>query len=259
MRTIRCTAWGNRGAAGLWLVALAAGALAAPAPVPDGGEAFVPGETLEYSVSLGILPLSGPARLCAKGPMPLLGDEVVLLEFDIDAQLAGQRVEHHARSWVSSERQASLAYEMSERSPLGIGRTQVTIAANGLWRSLDATGRSATAHPLDELSMIYLVRRLPLTPGAPVRLDRHYDPSRNPSMVSLVGVERLTIGGRPVDTYRVVMQVKDARRFPSGVGELRIWLTADRARVPVRLELPSPLGPLVLTLKTLLLNPEEKR
>jgi hypothetical protein len=174
----------------------------------------------------------------------------VLLTFDIDSTLAGQRLQHHARSWVDADRQASVAYEMSERSPLGASYTQVSISADGAWRSPAGEGQSPSAQPLDELSMIYLVRGLPLILGQPVRLDRHYDPARNPLWVAALGRERLDVGGRQRDVLKVSMTVKDARRFESGSAEMRLWLTDDEQRIPLRIELPVPFGPLVLTLKT---------
>src|SRR6185295_4769129 len=103
---------------------------------------FSPGERFEYAVSYGPFRVTGLGRLAVEGPSLLGGEDAILLRFDIEATIAGQRVAHHARSWLSTTRFASLAYEMSEQSPIGSGTRR--------WEWL-----GSPALPLDELSFIY--------------------------------------------------------------------------------------------------------
>jgi len=213
--------------------------LAAQAQSED-SRPFGPGEHLEYAVSYGPFRVNGIGQLAVEGPSLLRGEDAVLLRFDIDATIAGQHVAHHARSWLSTTRFASLAYEMSEQSPIGSGT-----------RHWEWPGSPAL--PLDELSFIYLLRTLSLPEDGTLCLDRHYDPTRNPVRVRILRREVVVLGGVAFRTVLVEMRVRDPQRFAAtgGEGALRISFTDDAARIPVRLEIPSPLGPdLVLELRT---------
>src|SRR4051812_3584698 len=112
----------------------------------DDWRPFAPGERLEYTVSFGPFRVLGSGLLKVDGPVRRADQDSVLLSFDIEATIGGQRVSHHARSWLSTGRFASLAYEMSEQSPLGRG------TARWEWRGPSASG--GTSLPLDELSFI---------------------------------------------------------------------------------------------------------
>jgi hypothetical protein len=224
---------------GVWLVAAAALASSAARAEADGVRPFGPGETLEYSVAFGPFRAQGAGLLRVEGPSCRADEPSVLLRFDIEAVIAGQRVSHHARSWLSTGRFASLAYEMNEESPLGRGATR--------WES---PAGAAAGLPLDELSFIYLLRTLSLPEDGILRLNRHYDAARNPVLVRVVRREVTVLAGVPVRTVLVELRVRDPKRFRGGEGVLRIHFTDDVARIPVRLQLPSPMGPeLVLELR----------
>jgi len=230
--------------------ALAFLALLAPlapsaAPVQPGEtRPFAPGERLEYAVAFGPFRVPGTGTLRVEGPERCADEASLLLSFDVEAVIGGQRVSHHARSWLSTSRFASLAYEMNEQSPLGRG------AARWEWSGAAADG--AASLPLDELSFIYLLRTLALPEDRTLHLDRHYDAARNPVRVRVLRRQATaTLGGPPVRTVLVEMRVRDPKRFQGGEGVLRLHLTDDAARIPVRLEIPSPLGPdLVLELRS---------
>ncbi len=209
----------------------------------DDSRPFAPGERLEYSVSFGPFHVPGTGFLTVDGPVRRAGEDAVLLSFDIEATVAGQRVAHHAHSWLSTARFASLAYEMSEQSPLGGG--------NARWEWPGAPVPGGTSLPLDELSFIYLIRTLTLPQDTTLRIDRHYDPARSPVKVRVLGREVMTLRGNPFHAVLVELRVHDPQRFQGGEGSLRIHFTDDAARIPLRLEVPTPLGPdLVLELRS---------
>lgn len=212
----------------------------------DESRPFSPGEHFEYAISYGPFHVPGIGQLKVEGPSRVHDQDAVLLTFDIEATIAGQRVAHHARSWLSTSRFTSLAYEMSEQSPIGQG------ARRWEWPGAPAPGVSKL--PLDELSFIYLLRTLSLPEDGTLRLDRHYEPARNPVRVQILKRQTMVLSGVAFPTVLVEMRVHDPQRFPAagGEGALRIYFTDDTARIPVRLEIPSPMGPdLVLALRTL--------
>src|SRR3954468_19514945 len=138
----------------------------------DDSRPFGPGERLEYGISFGPFHVPGTGLLTVDGPSRRAGQDALVLSFDIEATIGGQRVAHHARSWLSTTRFASLAYEMSEMSPLGGG--------SAAWEGPGAPAPGGPSLPVDELSFIYFVRTLSLPEDTSLRLDRHYDPARNP-------------------------------------------------------------------------------
>lgn len=211
----------------------------------DDSRPFGPGERLEYAISYGPFTVPGMGQLKVEGPSRLHDQDAVLLSFDIEATIAGHRVAHHARSWLSTSRFASLGYEMSEQSPIGRGARR--------WDWPGAPAPNGSALPLDELSFIYLLRTLSLPEDGSLRLDRHYEPARNPVRVRVLKRQVMVLGGLPFSTVLVELRVRDPQRFAAagGEGALRIYFTDDAARIPVRLEVPSPLGPdLVLVLRS---------
>lgn len=231
-------------------VAFLVGVFASPAFADDASaRPFGPGETLEYKVSLGGLTGKGLGTLKVLRTAPIAGEPVELLQFDIDVRLGFQRLEHHARSWLSAARFASLRYEVTERNPFARSEEQVSISPDDRrWQAGPEAGVSPTSEPLDELSFIYFLRTLPLTPGS-YTFDRHYDARRNPVTVKILGHEEVSIGDRKFNAARIEMRVNDPKHF-GGEAVLRFLLSDDPRRIPLRIELPSPLpAPLVLELQ----------
>src|SRR5690606_11555826 len=103
--------------------------------------------------------------------------------------------------------------------------------------------------PLDELSFIYFLRSLPLEEGESHALARHFDPERNPVVVRVLRRERVSVPAGDFATVVVEMRVKDQRTF-AGNGALRLYLTDDARRIPVRIESSAPVvGAMTLLLE----------
>lgn len=95
---------------------------------------------------------------------------------------------------------------------------------------------------VDILSGLYYLRNRPLDVGAEEVLHL-FDGNRYVSgTVAVVGKERLTLPGlREVDTLLIHPQIKTAGIFRR-TGDILIWLTDDRHKVPVKVETSIPLG-----------------
>jgi hypothetical protein len=211
---------------------------------------FAEGEVLAYQVSLGRHGRSGTGWLRVEPAQPLREEPVMLLRFDFETKVGPVQVRHHSRSWLSSKRMAALRYEVDERVPFNSVREQVDIFPDAQqWESSGAKGESATREPLDELSFLYALRTLSLTPGGVYRLDRHFDAKRNPVVVRVLRREPMRVPAGEFSTVLVEMEVRDPNRF-GGRGVLRLNLTDDERRLPVRIESKVPVaGQLVLELK----------
>jgi hypothetical protein len=119
------------------------------------------------------------------------------------------------------------------------------------WRAESgAEGVTATGAPLDELSFLYYLRTLPLAGDTVITAVRHYDPSRNPTTLRVVGREAIQVPAGRFGAVVVEMRVRDARRY-KGEGVIRIHLSDDACRLILRLDSRVPdAGPATLELQT---------
>ena len=120
------------------------------------------------------------------------------------------------------------------------------------WSAADgSSGAAITAAPLDELSFIYFLRTVPLETDSVYSFNRHFDAARNPTTVKVVRRESVTVGAGTFDAVLVEMRVRDPARY-RGEGVIRIHLTDDERRIPVRIESTLPVaGTALLTLEAL--------
>ena len=157
-----------------------------------------------------------------------------------------------SRSWLDSKRMTSLRFAKDERRLLARHRESVEVYPDQQrWAAADGrAGNSPTDAPLDELSFIYFVRTLPLTPGATFSFTRHFEKGRNPVEVNVIGREKITVEAGTFSTVVVEMRVRDPRHY-QGEGVIRIHLTDDACRLPVRIESTVPgIGNTVLSLES---------
>jgi hypothetical protein len=112
-----------------------------------------------------------------------------------------------------------------------------------------AEGGTSTSIPLDELSFIYFLRTIAFVDDSLLEFDRHYAAERNPTTVRMIGRDTVETGVGALPAIVLELKVKDPRRYGSGVGVIRIHLTDDARRVPVRIESDIPVaGKAVMTL-----------
>jgi hypothetical protein len=216
-----------------------------------GGRPFAAGENLTYRVSTGIGRV-GTASMTVGAPEELRGRDVLRLRFRLRARVGFVVVADSTVSWLDPAEMASLRYFHTERSPISRATESVEIfPGERRWTESDGTtGTSATAAPLDELSFLYYLRTLPLADGDVYTLERHFDPERNPVEVRVLRRESWTGPAGTFPTVVVQMRVKDASHY-KGKGALRLFLTDDARRLPVRIETAMPVaGTLVLSLES---------
>lgn len=210
---------------------------------------FAPGETLEYRVQLGSIG-GGKATMRIAEPERVRGITAWPLISDLRAKVVIAIVKERARSWLDPRRMASLRYEKRESSPLSSFAEQAEIFPDEhRWSDGEGGGgRTLSDAPVDELSMIYLIRTLPLKTGDVYSFQRHFDPGRNPAVVRVLGRERVSVPAGTFEAVVVEMEVTDPRRF-SERGTIRFHLSDDSHRLPVRIESSMPVvGRSVLSL-----------
>ena len=220
--------------------------------VADGqGLPFAPGERLTYRARVARLGNIGTATMVIDGPEDVRGQPAYHLRFEIDSKVGFVRVVNVSESWLDAPRMSSLRFHKRERHPLSKHEERVEIFPDEQrWQAADGdAGRTMSEQPLDELSFIYFLRTIPLDESGALRFDRHFEMARNPTLVKVVGRDTLTTNAGSFPTVIVEMQVKDGRY--GGGGSIRVHLSDDARRIPVRMESSVPMaGKAVLTLES---------
>jgi len=213
---------------------------------------FSVGEELTFRVRSSRFGTLGTAVMRVDGTEVVRGHETWVLRFDFRGRIGPVVAEDHTRSWLCPRSLMAFRYRKQERTPLGSRREDVEMfPSERRWEGADGTrGSSPTDLPLDELSFLYFLRTLPLADGESHTLERHFDTGRNPVVVRVVGRTRLSVPAGDFAVVELTMQVKDPARG-RGRGAVRIHLTDDSRRLPVRIESSAPwLGAVVLSLES---------
>lgn len=211
---------------------------------------FSVGEKLTYEVRVGNGGKVGTATMWIEGPVDVRGTSTYVLRFDSKIRIAFLTAVSRSSSWFDPLRGSSLRFLKYERNPLARNDEAVDLFPDQKeWKSAKGEiGQSSSDTPLDELSFMYFVRTLPMTPGATYRFDRHFDAARNPVTVSVIRREVIPTPMGELRVFRVEMRVHDPRHY-KGEGIIRIYLTDDDCRLPARIESTMPvIGTAILTI-----------
>jgi hypothetical protein len=239
----------------LWALAAAgAGAVLLAATVaaqaPGSGLPFAPGEACVY---LG----SGPLGRMGSGTFAVERGESAgswLLRFDFRGRVGPVVVENHTRSWFDPAATASFRFTKTERSPFSHSSDDVRMdRATRRWTGGQAApgGAMPTAAPLDELSFIFFLRTLRLADGDGRDFTRHYDSTRNPVRVRVLGRGPVRVPAGEFQAVEVEMRVRDPRQY-GGEGVILLHFTDDARHLPLRIESRIPhAGHMVLSLEAL--------
>jgi hypothetical protein len=234
------------------LIALALLGVCASGKAPSATAAlpFSIGEKLTYEVSVSRGGKVGGATMWIEGPVDVRGTSTYVLRFDSKIRIAMLSAVSRSSSWFDPLRRSSLRFLKHEQNPLSKHDESVDLFPDQKeWKSATGeTGLSPSDVPLDELSFMYFIRTLPMTPGATYRLDRHFDSSRNPTTVSVIRREMIPTPMGELHVILVEMHVRDPQHY-KGEGIIRIHLTDDACRLPARIESTMPVvGTAVLTI-----------
>lgn len=207
---------------------------------------FRPGEELVFDVHSSRFGRIGEAYMRVSGPDTVRGRQTYLLSFDFSAKVLLFRISDETRSWFDPATGSSLRYTKRERSPLPDRNEHVEIDPEAMqWIELGDTADLATSTPLDELSFLYYIRTLPLDDGDVYRVERHFDLRRNPVTIQVIGRQRLPVRtGQHEGSAALIdveMTVPDVRQ-KEGARRIRLLLTDDARRIPVRMETTMPFG-----------------
>lgn len=212
---------------------------------------FAVGEVLTYQVRAARLGDVGEGRMWIEGPVVESGVPAWRLRFEIVAGKGPIRATDRTSSWLDPVTFGIVRFEKEERHVLSRSRESVRIDRTlQRWNDMDgSSGALGDPSPLDELSFIYFLRTLDMSTDTLWRFERHFDATRNPTIVRLVGRDTLTTPAGIFRTRIVEMEVRDPKRY-KGTGVIRIHLNEGDCHMPVRIESRMPVvGVTTLTLK----------
>ena len=223
------------------------GAGAAPVHVP-----FGVGERLEYQIGYG--PFNrGTASMEIVGLDTIRGRQAWHGEFDVRGGVPFFRVEDHDESWIDTRTIASLRFKQNHHE----GSYQRLRTYEFLPDSrMVIEGKSDTTatveHPVDDTSILYLIRTIALTVGLDTAFNNYFLLDRNPSRIRVLGRERVSVPAGEFDAIIIQPQIKSKGIFSEG-GEARVWLSDDDRHIilQVKSKVPHlPIGSLNLFLKS---------
>lgn len=220
---------------------------------PAHGEAplpFAPGESIQYKVHVGGMGTMGDATMSVEGPVDVRGTSTYVLRSRSRAGIGPFKGSQLMESWLDPLKVRSLRFHEQEHRFLRSRNVWVEILPDDRsWSdNHDASGESITSASLDELSFIYYLRTLPMRKDTTYEFSSHFDATRDPIRVKESSGRMVETPSGAVMTTLMEMHVHDPRRY-QGEGVIRVFLSDDRCRLPVRIESSIPgMGSMVLTM-----------
>jgi len=233
-------------------VALVAAAAAVRPPetelVPVSPRPFKVGEELTFSAKVNFLN-AGTATLKLASVESMRGHATFHSVLDLSGRVLFMRIADHTESWFDTTTFSSV--KLSQFARQG-GRTQ-----SGEYEFFPERGvyvrngeeRPSAAAPLDELSLLYYIRALPLQVGKTYTINRYYHLDRNPITVTVLRREHVEVAAGAYDALVVHPVVKSKGLFSEG-GNAEVWLSDDASRLVLKLNTGMPVGTLHLELKS---------
>lgn len=203
-----------------------------------------------YRVNVSGVGTIGRAIMSVEGPVDVRGTPTYLLRSQTRAGMGPFKGSQLMESWLDPLMVRSLRFHEQEHRFFRSHSITVEILPNDRrWTGDDgSSGESITNTPLDELSFIYYLRTLPREMDTLYEVSTHFDATRNPVIIRESRGGRIETPSGVFVTTLVEMRVHDPRRY-RGDGIIRVFLSDDRCRLPVRIESSVPgVGSFVLTM-----------
>jgi hypothetical protein len=213
---------------------------------------FMPGEKITYRVQLNGFKNIGHATMTVTGPVDVRGTPTYLLRSQTKAGVGPLKAAEVTESWLDPVKMRSLRFHERERHLLSTREIRAEIYPDQeRWTANNGkSGNTLSPSPLDELSFIYFLRTIPSAPDTVYTFDRHFEAARNPITVRVTRGDTMTTAVGAFPSVLMEMRVRDPRRY-RGDGLIRVYLSNDKCRIPLRVESTVPgTGKLILTIES---------
>lgn len=214
----------------------------------NGGRApFVSGERLEYAVSFGRVHVgSGEMQLAID---TLDGRSVWHADFAIDGGFSALSVHDTNSSWFDTTSLNSLRFTQRLHEPRYHADRDTRMSPET--RTYQQRGRAAkpsVSDPLDDVSVVYFVRTLPLAVGECYELYRYFQPEGNPVVVHVVRRERITVPAGTFNAFVLRPEIRTSGVFSQN-GHAELWLSDDSTHIVLQLKSSLTFGSINLYLR----------
>ena len=196
---------------------------------------FAVGERLEYNVSFGHLHV-GSGRMSLVGTDTIDGHPVWHAVLAVSGGIPLFRVHDTTSSWFDAPGIISRRFvQHLNEGPYHVRRDFKIDPEHLEYTKNHERTTTAAADPLDDVSMIYLVRTLPLATGDRYELQRYFQPEANPVVIRVVRRDTITVPAGTFPAIVVVPEIKTSGIFSQN-GHAELWFSDDSARVLLQMK-----------------------
>jgi hypothetical protein len=205
-------------------------------------------EQLVYSAYYGKLRVgSGEMRLAGRDTVRGLAAWKAM--FIIDGGIPGARLHDTTVSWFDSATFNSMRFVQNVHDPgYHANRDTHIFPDDKTYRTKDGEIHPSVANPLDDMSLVYLVRTLPLEPGQCYVLNRYFKPESNPVVVHVVRRDTVDVPAGRFPAILLRPEIKTTGIFSQN-GHAELWLADDSARTVLQLKTSLKFGSISLRLR----------
>jgi hypothetical protein len=212
----------------------------ASAPVAAQRQTRVPweaGERLEYTVRLAGIN-SGSGIMQVLGIDTMRGHSAWRLRFNIKGStpFGTYHVDDSYESWMDVASLNSLRFEQDlYEGGKHKKRNYDIFPTRSVFHQEGKEERQSVADPLDEASLFFVVRTLPLEVGKSYTFDRYFDPNANPVVIRVLRKDTIDVPAGRFPTIVLQPSFNTTGLF-SQDGHAEIWLSDDDRRILVQMK-----------------------
>ena len=200
---------------------------------------FGPGEQMRYRVEIGWFDV-GEGHMTVEALDSVRGNSTYRATMEIDAGILGLRVHDIYTTFfdVSTLQSWRFLREMNQVT-YHATRHYEFYPEEGIWENEDKEeghkdrfGPLGSSLPLDDISLIYFLRQMPLEVGKTYTLSRYFKKDGNPLVIKVLRKERNKVDAGEFDCIVLQPIIQTSGMFSEG-GEAEIWLSDDDRRLMV--------------------------
>jgi len=210
--------------------------------------AFADGEELHYSAYFGRLRV-GSGEMRFHGRDSVRDRSAWRASFRIDGGVPGAHVHDTTVTWFDSVSYSSFRFVQNVHDPgYQAHRDTQIFPADRTYRTKDGETHASAEDPLDDMSLVYLVRTLPLEPGQCYVFKRYFKLDANPVVIHVVRRDTVEV---PAGRYAAILlrpEIKTKGIF-SEDGHAELWLADDSRRTVLQLKTSLKFGSIRLQLR----------
>ena len=213
-----------------------------------GRPAFADGEELHYSAYFGKLRV-GSGEMRFHGRDSVRDRSAWRASFRIDGGIPGAHVHDTTVTWFDSVSYTSLRFVQNVHDPgYHANRDTQIFPTERTYRTKEGEVHASAEDPLDDMSLVYLVRTLPLEPGQCYVFKRYFKPDANPVVIHVVRRDTVEV---PAGRYPAILlrpEIKTNGIFSEN-GHAELWLADDSRRTVLQLKTSLKFGSIRLQLR----------